>query len=212
MDHELNTPWTLYYLKQSANSDDYASSIHKIGKFDTVEGFWSYYSHLKRPHEIEGRIEFHLFRNDVRGMWEDDENRNGGKWTILLKKEYISLVWEKTVLSLIGELVHEDVVGAIISVKEDTGILSFWTKHGRGQRQNDQLFLAVADSIAKALELPNSTTMKFKNHSEKPNQDLRKTYSYVVGQQKGAGRNQNNKRVKQPIKQQPQPQMPPKSK
>ncbi|OHS93167.1 Eukaryotic translation initiation factor NCBP [Tritrichomonas foetus] len=194
--HPLNSPWTLYYQKQNlgdAKNEDYASSIHKIGKFDSVEDFWSYYSHLKRPNEINENIEFHIFRNDIRGMWEDEENRSGGKWILFLKKEFSPQLWEKSVLSLIGELIHEDVLGAVIAIREDTDILSFWTRHGRNQ--GDQSLIVVADSISKALDLPISTQLKFKQHLDTSNRDQqRRLFTYTVGQH---ANNQRSKRGKQ---------------
>lgn len=202
MTHPLQTPWSLYYQQPNpddANNENYASSIHKIGKFDTVEDFWTYYSHLKRPNEINENIEFHIFRNDIRGMWEDEENRSGGKWILFLKKEYSPQYWEKTVLSLIGELIHEDVLGAVIAIREDTDILSFWTREGRGPT-TDSTLQVIAESISKALDLPPSTQLKFKQHFENNkfnnNRDQRRLFSYVVPNGSGQSKNQrmNNKR------------------
>ena len=220
MTHPLQTPWSLYYQQPNpddANNEDYASSIHKIGKFDTVEDFWTYYSHLKRPNEITENIEFHIFRNDIRGMWEDEENRSGGKWIIFLKKEFSPQYWEKTVLSLIGELIHEDVLGAVIAIREDTDILSFWTREGRGPT-TDATLQAIAESISKALDLPPSTQLKFKQHFENnkfnSSRDQRRLFSYIVpnnGINSGQSKNQRMNSKRGPPKQQQQQQQKPKT-
>ena len=220
MTHPLQTPWSLYYQQPNpddANNEDYASSIHKIGKFDTVEDFWTYYSHLKRPNEITENIEFLIFRNDIRGMWEDEENRSGGKWIIFLKKEFSPQYWEKTVLSLIGELIHEDVLGAVIAIREDTDILSFWTREGRGPT-TDATLQAIAESISKALDLPPSTQLKFKQHFENnkfnSSRDQRRLFSYIVpnnGINSGQSKNQRMNSKRGPPKQQQQQQQKPKT-
>lgn len=166
MSHQLQSYWTLYF-QNSNNTDanDYASSIHKIGKFNTVEDFWSFYSHIKRPNQISENVDIHLFRNDICGMWEDEENRNGGKWTIFLKKDVSSLIWEKTLLSLIGELFPDDILGVIIAIREETDILSFWTRQSRSP-QNDPILINIAETISRVLELPNTAQFKFKPHFE----------------------------------------------
>ncbi|KAK8889931.1 Eukaryotic translation initiation factor 4E type 2 [Tritrichomonas musculus] len=215
MTHPLQTSWTLYYQQPNpddTDNKDYASSIHKIGKFDTVEDFWQFYSHLKRPNEITESIEFHIFRNDIRGMWEDEENRNGGKWILFLRKEYSPQYWEKTVLSLIGELIHEDVLGAVIAIRADTDILSFWTREGRGPT-TDSTLQNIAESISRALDLPNDTQLKFKQHFEnnKNNtaRDQRRLFSYKVvnngANPNGQSKNQRMRDKRSPGKQQQKP-------
>jgi translation initiation factor 4E len=162
--HVLQSPWTLYF--QQTNEDNksketYASTIHKIAKFSTVEQFWNIFSHLKRPSELEKATELHLFRNDIRGMWEDGENLNGGKWFICLKKEFSSQLWELCVLAMIGEQMHPDILGAVVSVR-NSDILSLWNR----PVSNNDLLLTIADSIISALSLPDGTILRYKRHEE----------------------------------------------
>lgn len=195
MIHRLETPWTLYFQKSQAddNAADYSNSIHRIGKFDTVESFWSYFSHLKRPNEIGTDVELHVFRNDVRGMWEDDENRNGGKWLLFLKKDLSAAFWERSVLALIGEMLHEDVIGTVISVREGTDILSFWTKTGR-EPGREAILSEVAETIANALNLPAGTTMRFKQHYDSRATEPRQNDARLNDRPGDQKANQNNNR------------------
>ncbi|KAH0794113.1 eukaryotic translation initiation factor 4E type 2 isoform X2 [Histomonas meleagridis] len=187
MSHPLNSSWTLYFQRQDDDIPDipggYASSIHKIGKFDTIEGFWSYYSHLKRPSEIDGKLEFQIFRNDIRGMWEDEENLNGGRWFFFVNNKNVSQLWERTLLALIGEQIHEDVVGAVMAIKEGTDIFSFWTKSGH-TNSSEQFIMDIAESISKAINLPPGTHMKFKQHVVHGRTQNRPLFSYTVGEPK----------------------------
>lgn len=36
-------------------------------------------------------------------MWEDEANRNGGKWVLRLKKSISSIVWENLILAILGK-------------------------------------------------------------------------------------------------------------
>jgi translation initiation factor 4E len=180
--HPLQTAWTLYFQQPEPHSDDYSVTIHKIGRFETIEGFWSYFAYLKRVSDISEPFEYHLFRNEIRGLWEEEVNRDGGKWTFLIKKQYSAQYWEKTVIALIGEALHEDVVGAVIAVHESTDTLSFWTTVKRNDT-NDQQMTEIAASIAKALQLPNNTRLKFKNHYETARDAPKQVFSYTVRNQ-----------------------------
>jgi translation initiation factor 4E len=177
--HPLETAWTLYYQRPQPDVEDYSLTIHKIGKFNTVEDFWSYFSHLKRVTEIADTMEYHLFRDDIRGMWEDAVNCDGGKWILFLKKQYSAQYWEKAVISLIGESMHSDIVGAIIAVHDNVDVLSFWTRIGRTPATEQHITDIVA-SIAKALGLPQGTSLKFKNHYETKGTGAKPLFSYTV--------------------------------
>jgi len=41
-----------------------------VGRFGSVEQFWSYYCHLVRPCELTGHSDFHLFKDGIKPMWE----------------------------------------------------------------------------------------------------------------------------------------------
>jgi translation initiation factor 4E len=197
MSHPLQTPWSLYFQQACPGNDDYSTSIHKFGKFDSVEGFWAIFSHLKRPSDIHLQIEYHLFRSDIRGMWEDDVNCHGGKWILFVKKQYSNPYWERAVLSLIGEQIHEDVVGTVLSLRGTANFLSFWTKGSR-TASNDHILNDIAASVAKALELPTGTRMKFKNHAEATKDSRKRLLLYTVKAPQSQAR-----RAQKPPKNQP---------
>ena len=63
-----------------------------------AEDFWQLYVHLRRPIEDRPTIcDYHVFREGIRPMWEDDANINGGKWIVRLKKGLAARYWEEVV-------------------------------------------------------------------------------------------------------------------
>jgi translation initiation factor 4E len=36
-------------------------------------------------------------------MWEDEANKNGGRWTLRVAKGYANKLWEDLILAFIGE-------------------------------------------------------------------------------------------------------------
>jgi translation initiation factor 4E len=67
---------------------DYTSEIKKLCTVTTVsfvnqiENFWSVYSILKRPGELGNISDYHVFKEGIRPIWED--NLTGGKWIVNL--------------------------------------------------------------------------------------------------------------------------------
>ena len=160
---QLQQKWTLSYLDNSeTKSPDavYENAIHVIADFETVEEFWQVYSHIKLPSQIGTGNELHLFRDGYRAIWEDEANKNGGKWFICLKKDFSDKVWEKSVLSLIGEQFLPEVIGIVIS-ERDPDILSFWIKSSEDLNLNK-----IANNISNVLGLPNESVLNFKAHDQ----------------------------------------------
>lgn len=48
--------------------------------FNTAEDFWAIYQYLKRPNQLSTGTTLHLFVKGVSPMWEDEANKNGGRW------------------------------------------------------------------------------------------------------------------------------------
>ena len=41
-----------------------------MGSFNTLEGFWRYYVHLKRPSTLQRDVNLYIFRKGCAPMWE----------------------------------------------------------------------------------------------------------------------------------------------
>jgi len=45
----------------------------------------------------------HLFLEGVKPMWEDENHKEGGGWSLRISKGFANKVWEDLVLAFIGE-------------------------------------------------------------------------------------------------------------
>jgi translation initiation factor 4E len=124
--------------------------IEKIGKISTVEEFWGLYSRLIRPSAMRSGQRLHFFRNDSRAMWEDDENKNGGTFTIRLTPNQVTEKWEKLLLDFIGETLDEDFVGAVVSQVRVGGTIVVWHRTSN----NPELLLKLVAQLFESAELP----------------------------------------------------------
>nr|XP_046185161.1 eukaryotic translation initiation factor 4E family member 2 related sequence 1 isoform X2 [Oncorhynchus gorbuscha]XP_046185162.1 eukaryotic translation initiation factor 4E family member 2 related sequence 1 isoform X2 [Oncorhynchus gorbuscha] len=104
-EHPLQYNYTLWYSRRTpsrpANTQSYEQNIRQIGTVASVEQFWKFYSHLMRPGDLTGHSDFHLFKEGIKPMWEDEANKNGGKWIIRLRKGLASRFWENIILAML---------------------------------------------------------------------------------------------------------------
>ncbi len=65
-------------------------------------------------------------------MWEDEGNKNGGKISVKLKKDYTTIIWEEIILALIGgvlpQAVKDEINGVVVSIRKEYNILQVWFK------------------------------------------------------------------------------------
>ena len=159
---KLNSLWVISQVDTTEASDttNYEQCMHEIAKFDNVEDFWQIFSHLKKPSELGEGVELELFREGYRPIWEDPVNKECGKWYIITTiNQTCDILWEQSVLALIGEQFDENIVGIVIKKKEIGGIHSYWIKTSEMKKMNE-----VAANIDEKLKLPDGTKIFFKYH------------------------------------------------
>ncbi|CAJ0561949.1 unnamed protein product, partial [Mesorhabditis spiculigera] len=69
---------------------------------NTVEEFWRAYCHIRRPGDINTKLDLHFFKADIRPVWEDPENVEGGKLFWRIKANFADRIWENMLLLLAG--------------------------------------------------------------------------------------------------------------
>ena len=103
---KLESGFTFYFRitdkKLQGGKNDYQDSVKKMAEFSTVEDFWKIFQHIKKPESLKSGIEIQLFKNPIKPMWEDESNKDGGRLSIRIKKDYSSLVWEELVLDMLS--------------------------------------------------------------------------------------------------------------
>ena len=65
-----------------------------------VEEFWAVYQYMKRADELPVVTDVHLFKKGIMPVWEDEQNAEGGKWILRLKKGISARMWEELVFLL----------------------------------------------------------------------------------------------------------------
>eukprot|EP00252_Welwitschia_mirabilis_P003879 TRINITY_DN1395_c0_g1_i1.p1 TRINITY_DN1395_c0_g1~~TRINITY_DN1395_c0_g1_i1.p1 ORF type:complete len:216 (+),score=26.15 TRINITY_DN1395_c0_g1_i1:169-816(+) len=164
--HPLQNRFVFWYLRRQpgsrAQQTSYEENMKKIVEFSTVEGFWICYCHFARVSNMPISTNLHLFKEGIRPLWEDPANCNGGKWIIRLRKAVSGRFWEDLVLAFVGDQLDysDNVCGLVLSVRYGEDILSVWNKNA----SDNQVVMALRDSIKKHLHLPGTYQMEYKPH------------------------------------------------
>jgi len=174
--HKLKSGFSFWFLRKTTalSEESYEKSIKKATTFNTAEQFWSSYSHLLRPSDVTNTsLTFHLFREGIVPVWEDEANRAGGKWTIRLKKGVASRIWEDIVLAVIGDRFggvapSDEVCGVVLALKFNEDVLSVWNKTSA----NKTYVYAIRDVLKKLLGITPSQNgaLEYKPHDESAKQ------------------------------------------
>lgn len=177
-EHPLQYNYTFWYSRRTPSrpaNTNYEQNIRQIGTVASVEQFWKFYSHLVRPGDLTGHSDFHLFKEGIKPMWEDEANKSGGKWIIRLRKGLASRFWENIILAMLGEqfMVGEEICGVVVSIRFQEDILSIWNKTASDQITTSR----IRDTLRRVLNLPPNTIMEYKTHNDslKDNSSFRNT-------------------------------------
>ena len=118
---------------QPLNQNEYENQVKKIAEFDTIEDFWSIFQHLRKPDSCKPGIEFQMFKDKIKPMWEDEFNKQGGKISIKLRKDFTTIIWEEMIFALIGgvlpKIVKDEINGIVVSSRKDCNVLQIWFKN-----------------------------------------------------------------------------------
>lgn len=140
-----------------AAAQGWMEDIKRVISFDSVEEFWGLYNNIVPPSQLPQKANYYLFKEGIIPAWEDEANKNGGKWSIQLPKDKnrgnVDKMWLYTMLAAIGEtfdpsLTTADpsqpapaslITGVIVSTRPQFYRLSIWTRLAPGASEDDGL-------------------------------------------------------------------------
>ena len=150
-----------YHINEISADQEYESQIKKLAEFETLEDFWAIFQYLKKPDDCKQAIEFQLFKNPIKPMWEDENNKDGGRIALKLRKEYSNLVWEELVFAFIGgyfaKEIKDEINGLVINCKKDFNTLQIWIKSF-----NNEVTSALEKNIREILNIPSEVALDIK--------------------------------------------------
>ncbi|CAK5280250.1 unnamed protein product [Mycena citricolor] len=189
--HPLYSPWTLWFdspqtkgrnLPQTpisafpqtpvpqtpgvAAAMGWMEDIKRVISFDSVEEFWGLYNNIIPPSQLPPKANYYLFKEGIIPAWEDDANKNGGKWSIQLPKDKnrnnVDKMWLYTMLAAIGETfdpalttdpttppLQSLITGVIVSTRPQFYRLSIWTRLAPGSNDEEDKLRQRIETVGK---------------------------------------------------------------
>lgn len=136
--HPLERQWTLWFdgvtKNRNAEKEDWMANLKKLITIGTVEDFWGVMNTIAACNEIPYSANYHFFVDGILPQWEDERNKNGGKWVMEFDKgraaDFVS-GWQNLLLGLIGENFpsSDQVCGAVASVRPKQYRIAVWVKN-----------------------------------------------------------------------------------
>ena len=192
---------------KAIDTNEYESQVKKIADFDTIEDFWAIFQHLQKPDNCKQGIEFQLFKEPIKPMWEDEYNKNGGKLTLKLRKQYTTIIWEEIILAIIGGVlpkeINDEINGVVFCSKKEFNTLQIWFKTFT-KTINVELEQCIRDLIQIPDEVPLEIKQFFPPYKKEyvnpkrnyNNKDDNKNYDKYGGYQNNSGYDNNYKKNK----------------
>ncbi|KAH3998489.1 hypothetical protein HBI56_154050 [Parastagonospora nodorum] len=159
----LKCTWVVWFRPPTPKSSDYEKSIQPVFKFSTAQEFWKVFSHLKRPSSLPTVSDYNVFKQGIRPVWEDEENKRGGKWIMRLKKGVADRYWEWLLMAIVGDQfleAGEEVCGIVLSVRSGEDVFSIWTKNDGGRN------IKIRETVKRVLNLPDGTQIVWRSHDD----------------------------------------------
>lgn len=170
--HPLRHKWTFYfdakppppkptgegtpvpYTPSNTETGEYEAGLNIVGKFRTVEDFCRLFNWVKPPSKLERSSNYHMFKEDIKPMWEDPANANGGKWVITMRNNpaLLDRCWSWLAMGLVGqELDDRDdmICGAVVSLRSRIDRIQLWIR----QKDDVERVNAIGKKLVKLLDL-----------------------------------------------------------
>lgn len=172
-EHPLENTWCFWFDKRTrvkGTRTNYESNLKRIGAFCTIEGMWSYLNHMTKPTQIELGGNYRLFKKNIKPMWEDKANANGGKWVVHIKggRHHLDAYWTNLVLGLSGETIDEgdEICGAVMSRRKQGDRIAIWNRNKGSQETIMKLGRKIKEAISVNITPAPSFTMEYAYHDD----------------------------------------------
>ena len=178
--------------KQALDKKEYEVQVRKIAEFGTVEDFWGIFQHLRKPDSCKAGIEYFMFKEPIKPMWEDENNKNGGRISIKLRKDFTTIIWEEMIFALIGGILpkemKDEINGIVVTSRKEYNTLQIWFKTYEAQLIND-----LQQCIRDLLVIPPEVNLEIKQFYKNNNKNNNSISNNNNNNNKKSGGFYNNK-------------------
>ena len=167
--HPLPHSWTFWYSAGNKRLSWKQNQV-KISAVSTIEDFWLVYNQIKVASMLPIGYTYSVFRGDIVPDWEDDANKDGGRWMVSWDKadrqEKLDERWLEVLFMLMGEHIEKKharhVTGAELCVRKKLDRIEVWVGDGRNMAGT----VEVGRVVKKKMGVDSNDKIKFSIHKE----------------------------------------------
>ena len=168
--HDLDNNYTLW-MHMLYDNDWSITSYKKIYSFNTIEKAACLIENLNS--EIIEKTMIFLMKNDIKPIWEVEENKKGGCFSYKITTCYIYELWKKMAYMLIGNSIIDDNIivkninGISISPKKNYCIFKIWINDLDNFKES-----SIYDFINYSIENFNKEEILIQNKEQNNNSEI----------------------------------------
>jgi len=132
--HPLQYQWVFWFTSPSNNG--WQSAMKRVSVFSCVEDMWRIINTIKLPSMLSVKQDYYVFKAGIAPEWEDQQNKDGGKWTITINKgQRVDDAWIYTLLAAVGDTFTDswELNGLVFSPRSKESRLSMWTRSANNE-------------------------------------------------------------------------------
>ena len=154
MDLKLGDTWNVWY--HHILNDWTLSGYKKIYTINTIKDFWDIYNNINLIEELNN-LHLYFMRDNVTPIWEDNNNKNGGAWSILVNSDHAFELWEKLSVDLVSETIfNNNINGISINQKNNIFIIKIWNNNKN--LKNNTILPSYLNSYGNIIYKPHKCT------------------------------------------------------
>jgi len=159
----LNKQWEFFLDNGSwaENPDEYLTVMKRLCTVSSIQNFWTYVNWMKQTMmkvctpEATDKFSLRMFRSGVRPIWEDQNNRYGGKWIIPFRDENMDshdmwVRWQEVLMCLVGGTFCRDnaICGCVLAAKANgRKEIQIWVDSCPADLESEKRFLMRLCSV-----------------------------------------------------------------
>ena len=164
--HPLQCAWTCWFSRPGERGG-WGSNLKAVATVASVEDFWRLLHAVKPASSLSLKQDLHFFRSGIAPEWEDRQNREGGKWTVLFARGgggRLDDAWTESLMLAVGEQLSEsdDVTGLVIAPRSKETRLSLWTRTAKDEQRQRRIAGEWRQVLGDALP----GRMEFQSHED----------------------------------------------
>jgi len=172
MDAKLPSAYDLWLFDvndhQKTNEENFFDKIRKTVRITTLGDLAAFYSRFKKPKDMPGGCEVYFFKENIRPLWEDEKNLDGGSFFLHIKKTFANKIWENLLISIASEAEPElaHINGLIMRVLRLEVVFYVWT--GKLKKNEE---LKLIQWMKETAGLSSKIKLEFKPHPKHDHKD-----------------------------------------